>query len=111
MKRLSVAILILMTIVIFVQANSIHQDVYVYFNYDADGNYTGFCVEYHGASDDEALHRSDYTIVRITDADGDTHTLWVDGTYYDLIDGEWVETSGWRLPQEDIQAFFDAHTN
>ena len=111
MKRLSVAMLILMTVALFVVAASVHQDVYVYLNYDADGNYTGFCVEYEGASDADALYRSEYTIVRITDADGNTHTLWVEGTYYELVDGEWEETGGWRLPQADIQAFFDAHTN
>lgn len=111
MKKLSLAMLILMTVVLFVKADSIHQDVYIYLNYDAEGNYTGFCVEYHGASNDDALYRSEYNIVSITDANGDTHTLWISATYYELIDDEWEETGGWRLPQEDIQAFFDAHTN
>ena len=111
MKRLLGAMLLLMIISLFVFADTIHQDVYVYLNYDADGDYTGFCVEYHGADDDDALHRSYYNIVRITDSDGDTHTLWISCIYYDLVDGEWEETGSWRVPQAEIEAFFDAHTN
>ena len=84
MKRVSF-LLILLTLlcVIHVDAGSVHRDVYYHEYYDANGAFVRRSKEVQGVSEARAKYLSEYGVIHITDADGDTHTLWVGGTYYD----------------------------
>lgn len=91
---------------------SIHIDVVTYHNYDSEGNSLGISdPEYINGSTDTAIYWSYYDVYRITDADGETHELWVDCRYVTRVieTDEWTLTGGWTLPSQEVDAFFLAH--
>lgn len=94
-------------------AHAVNQDVYYHTYYNSSGesmrdyNYT----ETLFATDEEATQRSVYYIDHIIDDNGVTHTLWWYAMYLDKWEDTWIYTDGWELSDDEIQAFWDAHTN